>query len=490
MSASAGVNATIVGSPTISFYNDGKYIRVENGNTGVTSYFNKSNLTFQADADTSFFLKSDTLQTYYLFADVVRPIAANVKALLEIFQSWIEDADANEEASPFISDTTTTVLEVKTFYDKDPLRIGELVAGDATSTHDAGKNAVIMDITDSATSRIVRQTKPYASIINNKTMYAVVSSVLLTDTTALNVISKAGCFDDNADITLSGAMSSGNGVFFQYKSGEGLALVLRTNITGSQVDTVVLQTSWNVDTMNGLGSGGKTLDPTVENTFVFEWSALKGSSIRAGYMQDGQPMWCHRFLNVRMGCASVPLRWELGRLDAEAAQSSAATSIQGAASVMIMGNNDGPLVHRAKTNTAVKAVTLGNSPLPILSMRLRPATNRAKALPKRLRVMNLDQGVAKWSLVLNASSLTGASFNDIGDGSYVQFSEDETAMGSGVVIASGFFSEVDLQAIELNDKNVALCADIAGNPDVLTLAVQYLRGVVTVSASIEWAELE
>jgi len=338
----------------------------------------------------------------------------------------------------------------------------------------------------------VRQTKAYASTINNKFMYAVVSGVLITDTAAKNVITRMGCFDNSTDITVSGAMASGNGVFMQYTSGVGggLSIVMRTNISGTQVDTSVAQASWSEDAMDGTGRSGLTLSPTAENTLVFEWSALRGSVIRVGILNMGRPVWCHTFTDVRFGSPSVPIRWSIMRRDPADLVADVASMRQGAASVLVMGSAESPYLQRAFTNDRIRAVTAANSPMPIISMRLRGDANRAKALPRKLRIMNLDQGVAKWRLVLNPTTLTGANFVNVGDGSYVQFSEDETAMGSGVIIASGFFSEADLQAIELNDKNVALCADIAGNPDVLTLAVQYLRGVVTVSASIEWAELE
>jgi hypothetical protein len=490
MSATTGINESIIGAQALSFYNDSKFIRVENSKTGVTTYFNKVDLVFQSDADTTFFLKSNSLQTYFLWEDVARPMSANVKALLEIFQKWIEESESEQDKSVLISDSTTTVLEVKTFYDKDYLRVAEMLVGAATTAHDEGQNAVEMSITDN-TARAVRQSKSYATIINNKVMYAVVGATLISDKAARNVVSRVGCFDDDNDITFASALKSGNGIFFQYSSVDGLSLVLRSNITGAQVDTVVPQSQWDVDTLDGTGPTATVLDPAVENTFIFEWSALKGNVIRAGFMQDGYPVFCHKFMNVRMGCASIPLRWELGRLDPTSTDSDAASMTQAAASVMIQGNSDGPVITRSVTNNLIKPVTLSNSPQPIISLRLRPDTNRAKLVPRRIRLLNLDPGVAKWSLVINPSVLTGFTFTNIGNGSYGQFSESETTVSGGVVLASGFFSDANgQQVIDLSDKSLQLCSDISGHPDVLTVVVHYLRGVVAVSAAVEWGEME
>jgi hypothetical protein len=478
----------------VSFYNDNSFIRVENATTGVTSYFSKANLTLQCDQETSFFLKSDSYQQYYMYEDVARPESQDVKKLLEIFQTWIEDtAKDNREGSIMVSDTTSTVLEVKNFYDKDPLRVDEILKGDApATTFDAGKNAIRMDVTATPASGVVRQTKLYAPILNNKHMFSVVGATLINDTTMRNVCSRVGVFDDNEDITAPGSVASGNGIFFQFDSVDGLSLKLRSNISGAQaLIEDVPQAQWNIDTFDGQGPSAIVLNPTEEQTYIFEWSALKGNTIRAGILHDGLAYFCHKFSNVRMGCASLPLRWQIFHPSATA-PTDEAHMIQGASSVLIEGANDMPRVSRAYSNSVsnIKSVTHANSPMPIMSIKLKPSSNRASLYPKRVRIMNLDPGIAKWSLVLNAPTLTGYSFADVGNGSYVQVSESESAISGGVTLATGFFTESGAQTIELDDKFLPLCANIAGSTDVLTLVVSYLRGVVSVSAALEWVELE
>ena len=495
MSATAGVNASIVGAPALTFHNDGIYIRADNANTQTSHYFLKAKLAMHCDDATSFLLKSEKDSMHYLFADVVKPAAASVKALLEVFQSWIEDSDANREGGPFVSDATTTVLEVKTFYDKDPLRIDELLATGGSTTYDAGRNSVAMDITTATTARAVRQTKAYALIVNSKMMYAVVAGVLISSTSARNVFSRIGCFEEAADIS-AGYVAGGNGLFFQFKSGEGLSLVLRSNLTGSQVDTVIPQASWNVDVLDGTGASAKVLDPTVEQTFVFEWSALKGQVIRAGFMQDGRPIFCHKFLNTRMGCASIPLRWEIGRLNAALAvgDNDAATMYQGVGSVMIQGNNDGPLITRSFTNTVIKPVTAANSPQALLTLSVNPAASHGLVQLRRVRIINFDQGLAKWSLVLNPSAnylaILGATSTFSAITSYAMRCENAPSFnGAGQVLASGFVGEGS-HVLELGDRYYALTGSIKGPADMLSLVIEYVRGVVTVTSAMEWSEKE
>jgi hypothetical protein len=476
-------------APFVSFYNDGQFIRMENADTAVTSYFKKSTLTLQCDGATSFFLKNDSFQQYFLFADVARPAVDDVKLLMGVFQSWIEETSKDSDAgSPLVSDTTSTLLEVKTFFDKDPMKIAELLTGGATTAFDSGKNAVRMDLTDAAASYAVRQTKLYAPILNNKLMYSVLGAILINDTTKANVRSRAGAFDCDDDITIEGSVRSGNGIFFQYEA--GMSLVLRSNVEGSQQDHPVAQAAWNIDCLDGTGPSGVTLDPTTEQTYIFEWSALKGNIVRAGILHEGFPIYCHKFVDVRMGCASVPLRWEISRSD-KTSTGDAAYMIQTASSVLLQGQKDIPTYSRATASTLdnIKSVKAGTSPHPIMSLRLKAGSNRASLFPRRLRVINLEQGLAKWSLVLNPT-LVGAAFADVGSGSFAQISDAESATSGGIVLATGFFTEAATQTVELDEKFMPLCADVSGTADVLSLVVTYLRGVVAVSASLEWVEQE
>ena len=318
-------------------------------------------------------------------------------------------------------------------------------------------------------------------------------ATLIASTSARNTVAKAGVFDDDANTVNTNHMQRGNGVFFQWKSGEGLALVLRSNFSGSQVDTTVLRADWNLDKLDGTGASAKTLVPTDENTYVFEWSAFGGSIIQAGFMQDGVPVWCHRFVNVRFGCAALPLRWEIGRIDAALAttENDAASMIQGAGSIFIRGLHDSPVVTRALTSSAVRSVTATTGPVPVIFMLLRPYTGYAKLLLRRMSITNLDQGVARWSLVWKTSGVTGISLLGVSN-SYVTYATTSavgTSAGTGFVVASGFLGH-GVTTHAFDEKGVCIEANTAGGGDNLVLYVEYLRGVVTVVPSIEWIEVE
>ena len=112
-----------------------------------------------------------------------------------------------------------------------------------------------------------------------------------------------------------GMFSDEDGLYFEEDTdtSAGLALVVRSNSSGSTVNTRVAQASWNVDPMDGTGPSGLTLDLTKFNIFefAFQWLGagdvwwfvnghLAHVSVHAG--QESLPY---------MSSGQLPLSWEI-----------------------------------------------------------------------------------------------------------------------------------------------------------------------------------
>ena len=71
---------------------------------------------------------------------------------------------------------------------------------------------------------------------------------------------RVGIFDDD------------NGIFLEDDEGT-IKAVIRSNATGTPVNTKVSQTSWNIDAMDGSGRSGITIDWTKSQilTIDYEW---------------------------------------------------------------------------------------------------------------------------------------------------------------------------------------------------------------------------
>ena len=494
MSASADV---VPGSPALKFYDDSSFIRVDNVSTGTSSYYPKAHVNFQRDSSTTFVLDTSSKRTTYLFADVALPVAATLKDLVEMLQGWVEASAANgDESGPFASDVTTTVLELTTHYNVQTLYVDHKGPTGFLASYDAGRNGVVMSISPSITfssGLCHRQSKYYADVINNKTTTALVGALLISDTAVRNVVCRAGVYDDNGDLS---SAPGGNGIFFQWRSGgEGLSLVMRSNITGAQVDVTVLQANWNLDALDGTGPSARVLDPTAENTFVFEWAPFGGHVIRAGILQESRPVWCHRFVNVRFGCPKVPFKWEIGRPDAASTDFDAASMIALPSSIMVRGRRESPsAIIRGFASPVAASITSASGPTSVLALKLAYNPNRSTVVPWRCSILNLDRGVAKWSLVRNvmlASSTWTTVANSYAFVSTVVTPATATPASSEMLrLASGYL-EHGITTIDFKDDILSIFAGrVYTATDAWAIVVEYLRGVVTLSANIEWLEEE
>ena len=492
-------------SGPVHMNNVGAYIRVTNDNNGVVVNYVKSTLVIQRDSVNTFFMKNDSFINYYNYVDVATPESSNIDNLMSIITSWNTSMSSNltvTSTTTFssamldplsrlkVSSQPDTVMFLNTTYNKNPLRIDEITLSNAVSSHDADKGVVNMNLVSTTASRIVRQSKLYTPHVFGSTTTAIVNGTLTTNNTNSNVVSRIGVFDDANDVSGAGAQSTGNGIFFQYDNTSNLRLVHRTNTSGSQVDTVVQRSSWNLDKLDGTGASGLTLNVTSPTNFVFEWNQANSSSIaRAGVYANGVSF-CHVFSNVSMfGNPALPVRWEIAH-NSNLGTANSATLVQGPAVIY----TDEPYTGPNKTF----AYDLGSnfklintvSTVPLLSIRLSNTYERAKIYPKELEIVNIAAGgVGKWQLSLNPT-LTGASFSNIATSSFAEGDSNATALSDGVNVASGYIYDAGVTKVPLNDKDISLLCSINGTQDILTLQLTNINGALNVSSSIEWIEQE
>ncbi len=152
-------------------------------------------------------------------------------------------------------------------------------------------------------SNRIRQTKmrfnyqPGKSII---TFYTFFLSSALTS----GITRRIGYFDDN------------NGLFFE-DDGETYNFVKRSYITGSPVDTKIPQSKWNIDTFDGNGSSGITLDFTKVQILIIDFEWLGVGRVRFGFMIGGVIKYAHELLhvnnqsNVYMSTPNLPIRTQI-----------------------------------------------------------------------------------------------------------------------------------------------------------------------------------
>lgn len=202
-----------------------------------------------------------------------------------------------------------------------------------------------------------------------------------------------------------GYFNDSNGIFFE-SSGGTFKLVLRANNTGTPVDSVIEQSAWNIDKLDGTGASGITLDPQQINIYAFDLEWLGGGSIWASIFINGEEIIVHRIDNanindqVTFSTPVLPCRWEIDSL------SSAPTSRLDCvcANIHVDGGTElarsGILRNIERENYELGAGTAFAN-IPLISFRLASGYDYLEAIPLTTEVMLTSNANAFFGLAVN-----------------------------------------------------------------------------------------
>lgn len=365
-----------------------------------------------------------------------------------------------------------TLFEVTHIFDKQSLIIDEIVTGTATSVWQANKSCVLMSV-NAASDRVVRQSKLYSVYQPGKSLLVYLTGVLY-DAINSDLTCRIGYFDNHADKSVD---SGGNGHFFEYSSGN-MYVVNRTYTSGSQVDTKVLRSSWNIDTLDDI-------DFTKTQIFIMDFEWLGVGRVRMGIVDNGLIRYCHQFdsnnllTDVYMSYANLPIRYEIST-------SGTPGSMKMICSTVISEGGFNPRGKIFSVDMGVTPRTVTNaSLLPLLSIRSNTTHIRTVINPLTYQVLTTSNQDLFYQIVLNGT-LTGATF--AGTINNIQYDTAATAITGGTIIDSGYIPVSTKSSITLFENTVKLYASIAGTADILTIAVRSLDANATTYGAIQFQE--
>ena len=276
---------------------------------------------------------------------------------------------------------------------------------------------------------------------------------------------RVGYFDDS------------DGLFFMLDA-TGFAAVKRSSVTGVIVDSVVRQADWNYDTMDGTGPSGVTLDPTQNQIayFAFEWLGV--GSVEFGFVVDGAPMPVHRLLNANAGSAvymrtpSLPVSYEIeGTVDDTLEAICCSVMSEGGQDVVgtqVTVDRDGVAINNATTLR------------PIISVRLAAGRNDT-IFPSEVSALCTAPNVnSYWALFARPTITGGAAPVWVTQGplEYDITRDGVVSLGSGIKIASGYFSSQQRSGVGSIQQLAALGRYADGTADEMVLAA----GTLSVAA--------
>lgn len=306
---------------------------------------------------------------------------------------------------------------------------------------------------------------------------------------------------------------------FSTGSGATASIVRRTSTSGAVVDNSVSQASWNIDTFDGNGPSGITLDFTKTQILVIDAQWLGVGRVRVGFDVNGIIYPAHQFLNANSLTVAytqtfnLPVRFEVSNTGAstcvtrvgyfdsangiflETSRSTAGgTAYLVCCSVQSEGGDDLASFPRATgRGTSTVAVTTRR---PIASIRPKATFN---SRTNRGHINNIgfeaysDAG-AYLELVIGGT-LTGGSFASVNTDGIVEFDSSATAISGGTALFAGYINagfKSTANAGGMAELRYPLVIEkidaLATTQTPVSVVVTSMSGTANVAASFNWHE--
>lgn len=374
----------------------------------------------------------------------------------------------------------------------------DVLGGGSSIAHLPNEGSVLLTAGTGATDHVYRQTLEYPKYRPGKSHFP--SLTFTFGAAVANLRRRAGYFD-------AGSGALGDGVFLEQNGTTDVALVLRSSVSGSRVDTRVVQSAWNLDRLNGSGvvnPSGLTLDLSKNQVMFIDLLWYGSDGVRVGLRIGGRTINVHRFSFANVGAVpymttgSLPIRFEIENL---AGQGVAHTLRQGCSAVT---TEDGDpeidlLTFTANTGTTKHAVTTRRA---LISIRPKAAPggviNRAtiRAVETALLVGTND---ALIEIVYNPTFTGTPVWLDPTAEANTEYSiHTDAANGAitGGTVLHSFYaaSGVGVAAHDLRgalrNRWLPVALDMNGaNPRALSVVATSMSGTSNIAAALDFGEI-
>lgn len=237
-----------------------------------------------------------------------------------------------------------TVLDIKHLYTFNTLQMDQYTTGLASITHNANASTVTLEV--SGTGKAIIQSRLYTQYQPGKSLLIYTSGILNNSTNANTVTTQIGYFDEN------------NGGFFQYVNGI-TSICLRSKASGLVIDTVIPQSLWNIDKMDGSGISRITLDWTKCLIFIINiaWLGVGQvifSIVYGGVFYPVHKIWNTVLTTTYIGIPNLPIRYEIVSTDGSGSLLSICASVLSEGGYTMQGYSFSVGLGTAKTVTSTE----------------------------------------------------------------------------------------------------------------------------------------
>ena len=287
--------------------------------------------------------------------------------------------------------------------------------------------------------------------------------------------------------------------FYLEQAGTAVSFVERSVVTGSLVNTPVLQADWNGDKLDGTGPSGITLDLTKAQILWMDLEWLGVGSVRVGFVINGQFILCHTFNHANIiastyiTTASLPLRYEIFNT---AGTTGTSTLKQICSTVISEGGYELRGLQQAVGTpiTSARALATAGTLYPIVSLRLKSTRLDGIVVTTAISIIGNTSANYNWQVVA-AGTTTGGSWVSAGANSSVEYNLTGTSFAGGRVLASGYFTATASTSVSVDILRAALLATqlerngLTGTAYEFSLILTAGTNTETAFASIDWEEI-
>lgn len=360
-------------------------------------------------------------------------------------------------------------------------------ASGGTAVFSANEGLVNLNVNTTNGSEVIRETYKVFPYQPGKSLLVLNTFVMAPAQT--NLRQRVGYFGDD------------NGIYIQLDNNT-VSFVERSLVTGLVTETVVPQSSWNADKLDGTGPSGITLDITKAQIFFMDIEWLGEGTVRVGFIIDGIFIICHRFNHANLitstyiTTASLPLRYEITNLGVTA---SASTLKQVCSTVISEGGYELRGAQQAigiPITTPVSFAVAGTY-YPIVGLKLTATALDAVVISTAISILGLGNGKNyAWRLV-QGGTITGGAWVSAGVDSAVEYNITGTSVTGGRVLALGYINSSNQASPSINILKEALLANqlerngLTGTAFELILeaAIDTVGGTLGMYASVDWEEI-
>lgn len=375
-----------------------------------------------------------------------------------------------------------TLFDSKQIFSNEPLfwDDAQVSGGSTTSQWTQATASTLLGVAASTAGRRVRQTFMHFNYQPGKSHLIVMTGNLRTSGGGTGVTTRLGYFND------------ANGLFFEVAEGVA-AVVKRSSVSGSPVETRVVQSAWNLDRLDGTGPSNLTLDWTKNQIFLIDFEWLGVGLVRFGVRVNGTTVYLHQIAHanvvstVYMSTPNLPIRYEI----INSGTGVASTMTHGCASVMSEGGQTplGTFQYHSTGATHLDANT-DETLYAILGIRLKAAALGGVIDLLTLSFLALTADNFEWVVLFNPTVAGTFTYTDKAN-SLVQTAVGATANvvtePSGHPIDGGHVDASSDVRITIANA-LRLGSIIAGTPQTLVLAVRPHSPNLDVHASLTWRE--